>query len=167
MAEKHPNKAIESAEELWRLACQYFEERDNETEVVNELIRGGHLGGQTIEVPNEKAYTWEGFNVFLRSRNVINNLKDYRDNKEGRYESFQSVLRDIESVMDDALLTGGLSRKWDSGIVTRKLRLTDKKEVSIPEIPIFSLTDEESTQPQSQEESIEDLPDAAEPVWEY
>lgn len=145
MKKVHPHKSIESPEMLWELACDYFKDACTLESNIIQLVKGGALAGNLIEVPTNRLFTWPGFEVFLRSKEVISTLQNYRNNSQGRYDAYQPVIRDIDHIIFDQGVNGAANGDYDSGIITRLHGLINREEKTVvQEQPLFDLGDTSS-----------------------
>lgn len=131
MKSVHPRLNIETPELLWQLACDYFAKVDNEKAMIHQLVKGGNLAGKLIPIPTEQPYTWQAFEVFLREKEIISSLQAYKTNKDGRYDDYQPVIRDIGNVIFQKNFNGAATGELDAGIITRQLSLANKEETTV------------------------------------
>lgn len=127
--------ALRSPEQLWGLACEYFERCDS-----RPWTRKDWKGKDAteVDVPTSAPYLWSGFDDFLFERGVCVTLKDYRtaarknpDEIEEKYlyhANFSEVIRAIDKIMTTQKVSGGLVNAYNSNLVARLEGLVDKKE---------------------------------------
>ena len=102
-----------------------------------------YVGGAGKEVYRlrERPLTITGFELYLRAKGVIADLKRYLSNFEGRYADYVDEFRIIKMECDQDQIEGGLLKLYDPGITARLQGLTDKTEtkisgaLNIPELP--------------------------------
>ena len=131
-------KAIPTPERLWELACDYFEDVDNNPIQKEELIKGGMFAGDKGTVNLQRPYTWDGFSSWLYINGVINKLDDYRLNTGDAYSNFQGIIRAIGEVMRSQKFEGASAGIFNSNIIARELGLAEKSESTVSiEQPLF------------------------------
>jgi hypothetical protein len=70
----------------------------------------------------------QGFEVFCRKKEVINDLGDYFSNKDGRYADFTTICANIKQEIQDDQIGGGMAGIYNPSITQRLNNLTDKVE---------------------------------------
>lgn len=129
-------KNIESPEVLKELFSDYCKEAKTNPKFENVLI---HKSGEIVSVPREIPLTWEGFESYLSSRNVIVRLDDYKSNKEGRYSEFADIIRAISRDIYLDKFNGATVGIFQHNIIARDLGLVDKRETREVHPPIAGL----------------------------
>jgi len=116
------NTIYQSAEELWKKACEYFEYIINnplkEAKVVND-----HGTPDVIYVDKLQAMTKEGLCIVLGIG--TSTYDDYRKRPE-----FSGICSEIDSVMRNQTITGAAAGLLNHAIIARYLGLSEKKEVT-------------------------------------
>jgi hypothetical protein len=131
-------KNLKSPEQLWGLACDYFQMVDEMPAERQDFIRGGESAGRIITLENVQPYNWAGFEDFLSERAVIAKLDDYKSNKDNRYSEYADVIARIRNAMFDQKFRGAAVGAFKENIIARDLGLTDKTESTlIQEQPLF------------------------------
>jgi hypothetical protein len=121
-------KIIKTPEELWGLACDYFKWCDDNPIISYEPIRTGKEAGKLLNFPLGKPYTWEGFDDYLFSQNVIASIENYKDNKDNRYKDFVGIVTRIRNVIYSQKFEGAAVGVFNANIIARDLGLVDKTE---------------------------------------
>lgn len=144
-------KNIRNSKHLWQLACDYFADSDSRPIEVYEQRRGkitviadseneeafNKAASSLVAIPRKRAYSWMGFEAYLSEQNILQNLEDYRYNKEGRYDEFAGVIRAIEQIMRAQNFEGVNADEFNPSIMARYLNLVDRQELTHKEQPIF------------------------------
>jgi hypothetical protein len=146
-------KNIKTPQHLWELACDYFTHVDNTPVLKFEQKKGNTqfphgqklttkqilaISNQTVQLPYQRPYTWDGFENYLFLKGVLAKLDDYKANKEGRYSDFTDIIARIDSVIFNNKYTGAAVGLFDPRIVSRDLGLVDKRETTVhTEQPLF------------------------------
>lgn len=131
-------KNLESPQQLWDYACEYFQMVDELPYEKLDFIKGGDRAGQIVRLDTIQPYTWAGFEDYLSEKGVIAKLEDYKANKENRYTEFAEVITRIRNVMFDQKFRGAAVGAFKENIIARDLGLTDKTENTlITEQPLF------------------------------
>lgn len=131
-------KNLESPEQLWGYACDYFQMVDEMPAEKQDFIRGGESAGSIVRLETIQPYTWAGFEDYLSEKGIIAKLADYKSNKDNRYEKFAPIIARIGNVMFDQKFRGAAVGAFKENIIARDLGLTDKTENTlIQEQPLF------------------------------
>lgn len=120
-------KTIKTPEELWDLFKAY--KHDLET---NPLYRNEFNAkfGSIVEIPLKRPLTWAGFEAFIADRIGLEDIQNYRYNKDGRYSEFIGIITRIGNVMFAEKFEGAAAGLYQQNIIARELGLTDKKDLS-------------------------------------
>ncbi len=124
-------KSFDSPEQLWELACLYFERCDN-----TPWMKKDYKGKDAIEVdiPTTSPYLWTGFEDFLFEKGICKSMKDYRtasrnpEYEQGRYKEFSEVVTRIDKIMTTQKVAGAAVGAYNSNLVARLEGLVDKTE---------------------------------------
>jgi hypothetical protein len=127
---------IKSPEELWQYFCEYVEHAKN-----NPMYRVEYVGKEGREEfkPLPVPITFEGFEIYLADKNIIQDLGDYASNKNGRYKRFSTIITRIRKNCFVNNFNGAAVGLFHPNLIARKLGLTDKVEQTIIEQPLFNL----------------------------
>ena len=126
---------LDSPEQLWELACEYFERCDgapwNRTDFKGK-------DADEVEIPTAAPYIWSGFEDFLFEKIGITTLKDYRtasrktDEELGenykRYRDYSEVITRVDAIMTGQKVSGALVGAYNSNLVARLEGLAEKTE---------------------------------------
>lgn len=125
-------KIIKTAQELWELACDYFQRCDD-----NPWHRTDFKGkdAQKVLIPTARPYTWSGFNDYCFERVGLTKLEHYKVNLDGRYKEFVDVIARINNIMITQKMEGAIVGAFNPNIIARDLGLTERRdyEVRTPE----------------------------------
>lgn len=131
-------KNLKSPEQLWQVACDYFQMVDEMPAEKQDFIRGGDKAGDIVRLENIQPYTWRGFNDYLREKGLLAKLEDYKTNKDGRYTEYAEVIASIGDVMFDQKFRGAAVGAFKENIISMELGLSAKTENTIiTEQPLF------------------------------
>lgn len=131
-------KNLKSPKILMAAAKEYFEWCDENPVIKNEMIKSGEHAGSIVAVPILRPYTWYGLEMWLRDKNIVAKLDDYRANSRDAYSEFADSLMHITNIIRDQQLTGGLADIFNSNLISRVLGLTEKSESTVTiEQPLF------------------------------
>ena len=150
-------KAIPTPERLWELACDYFEDVDNNPITKEELIKGGMFAGDKGIINLQRPYTFEGLEVYLYLNGIISKLDDYRANTGGAYSDFQDVIRTIEKTIRTQKFEGASAGIFNSSIIAAELGIAKKIEQTVTiEQPLFPEDSTGRVVTQTEDESLLD-----------
>ena len=132
------NKYIESPEKLLELFKDYVKHEAN-----NPMYKVDYVGkeGRLEKTPIETPITFEGFEVYLFQKEIINDLGDYASNKDGRYSDYATIITYIRKHCFVHNFKGAAVRLFDPNLIARKLGLKEQVEQTNIEQPLFNLSD--------------------------
>jgi hypothetical protein len=132
------NKYIESPEKLLELFKDYVKHEAN-----NPMYKVDYVGkeGRLEKTPIETPITFEGFEVYLFQKEIINDLGDYASNKDGRYSDYATIITYIRKHCFVHNFKGAAVRLFDPNLIARKLGLKEQVEQTNIEQPLFKLSD--------------------------
>jgi len=130
-------------EQLWNGACDYFDWCENNPIIIIEQSKMPQrldasmiktmkpamvkaFLKQTIEMPHQRAYSIERLCIYL---NISRETFDRYSKDEG-FETYYDVCRAIREIINNQHFEGGMTGTFNAGIVTRKLGLIDKKDMT-------------------------------------
>jgi len=126
---------LESPEQLWELACDYFERCDGAPWLRTDF-KGKEV--EEVEIPTAAPYLWSGFEDFLFEKIGVTTLKDYRtasrktDEELGEkykiYRDFSEVITRVDAIMTGQKVSGALVGAYNSNLVARLEGLAEKTE---------------------------------------
>lgn len=82
-----------------------------------------------VSVSREVPYTWDGFEIWLKSNKVLVRLDDYKSNKDSRYTQYADIIRAIGMEIYEDKFTGAVAGIYQNNIIARDLGLSDKQDV--------------------------------------
>lgn len=132
------HKYIETPEKMWDLFMAYknaikstpIKQHDFVGKDANEVYR-----------KHEKPLTFEGFQNYLDDKNIITDVTDYFENKEGRYSDYIRVCLRVKREIRQDQIEGGMAGIYNPSITQRLNGLTEKREntvkgeLNIPNLP--------------------------------
>jgi len=128
-------KIFETPDELWNACVEYFEY--NSKRSINKVdFRGGFA--KRVLIPTPSPMSIEGLCLFLGvNTKYLWDFKDGLKKEDPLYEQFSEIITRVEAIIFKQQFEGATAGIYNSNIIARKLGLTDKKEVSIKEQPLF------------------------------
>ena len=121
------HKLIETPEKLLQLFKDYVK---HESE--NPMYRTDYVGkdGKQVKTPLETPVTFDGFEVYLFQKEIINDLGDYSKNKEGRYSEYTPIIAYIRKHCYIHNFKGAAVKLFDPNLIARKLGIKDSSDVT-------------------------------------
>lgn len=117
-------KLFETPESFLNAALGYFKEVDENPWIKKEVIKGGMMAGEIVDVPTSRPYTIEGLCIYLGiSRQTFLNYE-----KDENYKDYFEVLTYIREKIELNQLEGATVGAYSATIIARKLGLVDRKE---------------------------------------
>jgi hypothetical protein len=141
MAKRGIKKSIESPERMEELFEQYKEHTKDNPFKVDDWVGGL---AKPVTRTKERPLTMEGFSVFLSKASILEKVKDYMSNRDGRYEDFVPICSRIREEIRQDQIEGGMSGMYNPSITQRLNGLTDKVETTNIEQPLFGEDEEGS-----------------------
>lgn len=139
-------KAFDNPQHVWELFLQYKAFCKD-----NPFLVRAYVGkdGDPVWQEKERPLTWDGFDCFVLDRGIINDLEDYRINRNGAYDEFSGVISRINKVIREDKFGGAAAGVFNHNIIARDLGLVDKKEQNVVfEQPLFGPEEDESNNDQ-------------------
>lgn len=118
-------KLFQTPDLLWEAACEYFEWCDKNPWKKCEAIKSGDFAGKIVKVPTQRPFTLTGLLLYIGANEAY-----WRQFKAAEHEDFSTVISAIESVIETQQLEGAAVGAFNANIISRKLGLTDKKDVT-------------------------------------
>lgn len=117
-------KYIETPERMWELFSEYVEQVKGKPIMVQDFV-----GAMATEVRREKErpLTFEGFENYLFNHNIITDVSDYFENKDGRYSDYIPICRAIKRAIRQDQIEGGMAGIYNPSITQRLNSLVDKQ----------------------------------------
>ena len=135
-------KSLKNPKILMDAAKEYFEWCDDNPLLRKDFIRSGEMAGTIIDIPAMRPYTWMGLEMWLRDKNIIAKLDDYRANSRDAYSEYSDSLTHIEKIIIDQKFSGAAAGFFNANIIARDLGLTEKSESTVTiEQPLFPDSD--------------------------
>lgn len=138
------HKYIDSPEKLWELFQEYVAYEQN-----NPMYRRDYVGrdGSPVDTPLQVPITFEGFEVYLAEKGIINDLGDYQSNKNGKYAEFSTIITRITKYCFVQNFKGASVQLFNPNLIAKKLGLIAKTEVDA-EVKVTSLPVEVKPSPE-------------------
>ena len=142
-----PNK-IHSPEHLWELFTEYKSHVKN-----NPILKHTFVGkeGRSEYSELERPLTIEGFECYCADRDIIQDLGSYSSNQRGRYKRFSTIITRIRKNCFVNNFNGAAVGLFSPNLIARKLGLSDKKEITNVEQPLFPDVSEDDGNTQNTE----------------
>ena len=125
--------------ELWDGAIDYFKWCDENPWHKEDFIKSGEMAGSIVKLKTQRPYTIEGLCIHLN----ISYQTFFNYSKEAGYETYFDICTHIRKVIDNQHFEGGMVGAFNANIVTRKLGLTEKTELTgkdgVPLIPVTGI----------------------------
>lgn len=118
-------KFIGSPEEMWELFESYREKIKSEPYKEQNWVG---KEGREVEKKQMKFPTWMGFEGYLADLNKLQRLRDYKTNKDGRYNKYAPVIARIDAVCKGETVTGAISGVANHNLVARIFGISEKTE---------------------------------------
>lgn len=141
-------KYIETPEKMWQHFFDYREDIKRNPIIVVEQKKGNTIlpkgltkaefkmyANTTIELPAQRPLTMEGFQNYLDNKDIITDVTDYFENKEGRYSDYIRVCSRIRRTIKQDQIEGGMAGIYNPSITQRLNGLAEKKEIENTEKP--------------------------------
>lgn len=128
------SKAIPTPEIMWEHFESYKSQVKNNPIIVKDWV------GKYADVvfrEKERPLTFIGFQNYLDENDVITDVTDYFENKDGRYSDFIRICSRIQRAIKDDQISGGMAGIYNPSITQRLNSLVEKSETTIVEQPLF------------------------------
>lgn len=111
------------------ILLQYFKEYQQYCKD-NPILKEDYVGKNADKVYREleRPLSWVGFESFLYNQEIVYDLRDYENNKDGRYEDFAPIITRIKSWIKTDQFEGATVGIYKENIISRMLGLVDKVE---------------------------------------
>ena len=119
------DKLFATPELLWEAACEYFEWCDKNPWNKCEAIKSGDYAGKIVKVPTQRPFTLTGLLLYVGA-----SANYWSEFKKADHKDFLGVINAIETVIETQQLEGAAVGAFNANIISRKLGLTDKKDVT-------------------------------------
>jgi hypothetical protein len=96
------------------------------------MYRTDYVGkdGKQVKTPLETPVTFDGFEVYLFQKEIINDLGDYSKNKDGRYLDYAPIIAYIRKHCYIHNFKGAAVKLFDPNLIARKLGIKDSSDVT-------------------------------------
>lgn len=121
-------KYIETPEKLWELFKEYRAFAKNTPILVHDYVG---KDGVSVYREKERPLTFEGFDNYVFERGEINQLRDYFDNRDGRYETYVHICSRIKQIIRQDQVDGGMVGVYNPSITQRLNNITEKVENNV------------------------------------
>lgn len=131
-------KYIETPEKMWELFCAYREMTKKKPFLEHDFVG---KDGDSVRREKERCLTFEGFQNYLCDEDVITDVTDYFENKEGRYEAYIHVCARVKRNIRQDQIEGGMAGVYHPSITQRLNGLKEQSEVdskitlNVPNLP--------------------------------
>ena len=129
-------KNIKSGEELWMHFLNYEKETKQHPYLVKDWVG---KDGMEVYREKEKPLSLEGFERYLAKTDIINDISDYLENKNGAYDDYVSTVKAIRACTRADQIDGAMAGMYAPGIAARLNGLVDKIENTNRNVPILNL----------------------------
>ncbi len=83
-----------------------------------------------IELPAQRPLTFEGFQNWLDDNDIITDVTDYFENKDGRYSEYVRICSRVKRVIRQDQIEGGMAGIYNASITQRLNGLADNKDIT-------------------------------------
>ena len=118
-------KSIKTPEDLLNLFYEFRRYKKSQRISVPCVTK---LGIGTLE--HTPPLTWTGFDAWLFENDIIFDSRRYRDNKDGAYPEYCSVVRAINNILYTDKFEGAAVGAYNQNIIARDLGLTDHTDIT-------------------------------------
>lgn len=122
-------RKIESAEELWRLFCEYVKQAKRAPWYKND-VKTEDKALVDVSIPTERPLSLAAFCCFLGVHETFLKNNEIAKKGDDYAKEFSPVVQQIKMIVETQQLEGATVGAYNSNIVARKLGLTDKQEVT-------------------------------------
>ena len=121
---KGHGKYIETPERMWELFLAYVQ--DVKSQPRYKFVFVGKDGKKDRE-ELERPLTMEGFELYVADLQVITDLSDYFENKQGRYDAYVPICSRIRKAIRRDQIEGGMVGQYNASITQRLNGLADNQ----------------------------------------
>lgn len=115
-------KYIESPEALWQLFEEYKAWVKANPFQVEDYVGGA---GKRVIRHKERPLTVEGINVYAFDNGVMSDLKDYINNRDGRYDAYVTTVARIREAVRMDQVSGGMVGIYNANLTARLNQITE------------------------------------------
>jgi hypothetical protein len=116
------HKNIKTPEELWELFIEFVKWIEKNP-IIEKVVHS--KTGAIIDLDKQRPLTWSRFDTWVMDKGIIQDLEDYRQNTDGRYEEFKGITSRIRKVMYANKFEGASVNIFNANIIARDLGLKD------------------------------------------
>lgn len=121
-------KYIETPEKMWELFEAYKKHvKDNPRIKVEYVGRNG----DKVETPLEVPLTMEGFEDYVASQGLNQELSHYFSNKDDRYTNYVAICSRVRRGIKRDQIEGGMVGQYNASITQRLNGLTEKRQTDV------------------------------------
>lgn len=132
---KGKSKYIETPEVMWQHFLNYKESIKSTPIQVQDFVG---KDGDEVQRKREKPLTMEGFQNFLDDQDIISDVTDYFENKDGRYAAYVRICSRIKRTIRQDQIEGGMAGIYNPSITQRLNCLVEKSSIEVKaEQPLF------------------------------
>lgn len=121
-------KIFKESKTMLLAAYDYFETNQKNTWYKKEVIKGGDLAGQIIDVPMETPLSLEGLTQFWGVNRKY--LSDFEKSLPEGENDFSPVIAHIREVIERQQFEGAVVGAFNANIIARKLGLSEKTDIT-------------------------------------
>ena len=127
MARPVGSKYIETPEKMWEHFLAYKKQVKENPIIVKDWVG---KDADTVYREKEKPLTFIGFQNYLDDENIITDVTDYFENKDGRYADYVRICSRIKRNIQDDQIGGGMVGIYNPSITQRLNGLTDNVDLT-------------------------------------
>jgi hypothetical protein len=124
---KHGRKKLFSnPEQVWEIACEYFQWCDDNPIPRVDVVRGGDYAGTQISADVPRPYSLYGLCLYMgiTQQTFLNYCSDEK------YKDFFDIFTRIRETIRDQKLSGAMAGNYNGNIVAKDLGLGDKLDIT-------------------------------------
>jgi len=129
------HKYIQTPELMWELFIQYAQSVKENPRYRTVFV--GKNGDEKRE-PLERPLTMDGFENWCSQHQIIEDLGDYFENRNGKYDEYSAICSRVRKCIRQDQIEGGMVGQYNPSITQRLNNLVDKQEQKVHiEQPLF------------------------------
>jgi hypothetical protein len=134
------SRALKTPDELWAVACSYFDYTQKSPMQRKEYIKTGPLAGTEYTIETPRPFSWSGLSVYASLLGVAANLHRYARNENDMYTEYAEIVGLINDVMFSQKFEGAAVGMYKENIISREIGLADKQQTVVTlDQPLFEV----------------------------
>jgi hypothetical protein len=129
---------------MWELFCAFRTQKKNDPIMVLDFAG---KDAKPVHKPHQRPLTFEGFQNFLDDMEIISDVTDYFENKDGRYADYIRICSRIKRTIRTDQIEGGMCGIYNPSITQRLNGLVDKQDITSDGQPLDNKIEVEIVRP--------------------